>query len=327
MYTYHLKNILECNGYNNKVVLDKMKIWGCEYDRASGLVTNWQEKLIPEYAPFDYLELISRLDDEFLYEYDGETFKPTSRVQRSGRIYTSMTSSKQKLNFQASKSQERSKFTWKGQTLESFDVSASQLRVALALRGCCLPFSTSPWDSLIVDHPVNDLLPADMARELKKTVGLLLVRGEKRVDYKKAWLEKIKAPAEHMPRLTEYKSATEIALLTGFPCLTAPLPVIKSTPDGYSITHRSASFGKHHIHSRPLGIKTSYKKYTSEPPTEANVLEAFEAYVIREVIRSLPHTSPILTCHDQVYVLNSDTSSARESFERAMMFISKYTDL
>jgi hypothetical protein len=329
MYTYHLNNILESNGDNNAVVIAHMKAWGCTFTkskdrRLNGLVRGWRERIIPPHAPRDYLKLIDRLDDGFEYEYAGETFRPTSRVQRSGRIYTAMSSGKRVICFQAQPSKERALFTWKGEELEGIDVSASQLRIACALRGEFLPFSASPWDSLAVKHPVNEVLTHDLARELKKTVGLLLVRGERRVDYKKAWLEKIKAPEEVMPRMAGYKGAVEAALLRDFPILGKAVPIIKSTPDGYTITHRSKKpIGKHHIHSTPLGIKTSYHRYASEPPTEGNMLEAMEAYVLRNVILALPVESPILTCHDQVYVLKSDRSNVGKAFELELRKIAR----
>jgi hypothetical protein len=322
MYTYHLKNILECNAYNNEIVLNKLKAWGCKYEKTTGLVTDWHERLIPQHAPSDYLDLMSRLDDGFEYEYAGDIFKPTSRVQRSGRIYTTMTSATKKLNFQSSKSAERCKFTWNGLSLENFDVSASQLRVALALRRCTLPLSLSPWDTLQVEHPINEFLPSDIARELKKTVALLMIRGEKSISFKRIWLEKIEAPLDAMPSFRGYKNAVAVALLTDFPCLNTSSLGLSSTPDGYAITHRSNIFKRHDIHSRLLGIKTTFRRYESEPPTEANTLEAMEAFALRQVIRSLPRTSPVLTCHDQVYVLASDIPTVVASFESTLSELS-----
>jgi hypothetical protein len=218
LYTYHLKNILECNDYNNEAVIAKLKAWGCTYAKSedkhlNGLITGWRERLIPPHAPSSYLDLIQRLDDDFEYEYAGETFKPTSRVQRSGRIYTTMVSDRRKLCFQAQKSKERALFTWNGHTLRNFDVSASQLRIAHALRGVILPFGISPWDSLNVEHPVMESLPSDMARELKKTVALLLVRGERKLSYKRIWCEKIAAQYEDMPPMKGYQEAVAVALL------------------------------------------------------------------------------------------------------------------
>jgi hypothetical protein len=273
------------------------------------------EQLIPPYSPVSYIDLINRLDDSFEYQFEGEIYKPTSRVQRSGRIYTTMTSPTKKLNFQSTKSKDRGNFTWKGLPLESYDISASQLRVALALRGGTLPTSSSPWDTLNVEHSANDLLTNEMARELKKTVGLLLVRGENRIDYKRVWLEKIEAPIEDMPNLAGYKNAVELALLDDFPLLNSRLLKIKTTPDGYEITHRSKAFKRHDIQSRPLGIKTSFRRYESEPPTESNILEAIEAYVLRQAIRALPVDSPVLTCHDQIYILKSDVPKIISSFD------------
>lgn len=323
MYTYHLKNILECNAYNNNVVLDKLKEWGCTYEKTTNLVNGWQERLIPQHVPSDYLELISRLDNGFEYEYAGDTFKPTSRVQRSGRIYTTMTSASKRFNFQSTKSAERAKFTWKGFPLENFDVSASQLRIALALRGHTIPITVSPWDCLNVEHPVNEFLPSDVARELKKTVGLLLIRGEKSIDYKRIWLEKIEAPIEEIPPLKGYKNAVTIALLNDFPAISMAVPDINVTPDGYAITRRSKAYEQHHIHSRPLNIKTSFRRYESEPPTEANILEAMEAFLLRDVIRTLPNESPILTCHDQIYSTAKSISKIKIEFDKTLTSISK----
>jgi len=320
LYTYHLKNILECNGYNNEAVIAKLKAWGCTYSKSkdkhlNGLIAGWQEKLIPPHAPANYPDLIQRLDDGFEYQYAGETFKPTSRVQRSGRIYTTMVSDKRKLCFQAQKSKDRALFTWKGEALASFDVSASQLRIAHALRGVVLPFGISPWDSLHVEHPVMDTLPPDMARELKKTVALLLVRGERKLSYKRIWCDKIEAPYEDMPPLKGYQEAVAVALLADYPDLRFVFEGIDQTPDGYAITHKSKSFARHDIQCRPLDIKTTFKRYASESPTEGNVLEAMEAYVLRQVIRSLPIDTPVLACHDQLYVLPDFKESIERAFE------------
>lgn len=329
MYTYHLKNILESNDYNNEAVIAKLKTWDCTYTKSkdkhlNGLVTGWQERLIPPHAPADYLNLIQRLDNGFEYEYLGETFKPTSRVQNSGRIYTTMVSDKRKLCFQAQKPKERALFSWNGNSLQNFDVSASQLRIAHALRGVILPFGISPWDSLNVEHPVIDSLPTDIARELKKTVALLLVRGENKLSYKRIWTEKIEASYEDMPPLGGYQHAVAVALLTDFPALNSKLALFDQTPDGYFISHKSATFSKHEIQSRPLEIKTSFRRYNSEPPTEGNILEAMEAYVMRQVIRSLPTDSPVLTCHDQIYVLPEYKELISISFELEIRRLTVY---
>jgi hypothetical protein len=320
LYTYHLKNILECNGYSNEAVIAKLKAWGCTYTKSkdkhlNGLVSGWRERLTPSHAPSGYLDLIKRLDDDFEYEYAGETFKPTSRAQRSGRIYTTMVSEKRKLCFQAQKSGDRALFTWKGKELKNFDVSASQLRIAHALRGVILPFGTIPWDSLNVEHPVMESLPYDMARELKKTVALLLVRGERKLSYKRIWTEKIEARYEDMPPLSGYQGAVAVALLTDYPTLNSEIEGIDQTPDGYAITHKSESFVRHDIQCRPLDIKTTFKRYASEPPTDGNVLEAMEAYVMRLAIRSLPTEAPVLTCHDQLYALERDMPLIKSCIE------------
>lgn len=321
MYTYHLKNILESNKWDNKIVINKIKKWGCTIEkepihrtkRCNIWVHGWREKIIPPHAPSDYLNLINRLDDDFVYEYAGETFKPTSRVQLSGRIYTTMTSATKRLNFQAAKSTERSKFTWKGLSLVNYDLSASQLRIALALKGCTIPLHISPWDSLNVEHQLNEALPADIAREFKKTVGLLVIRGEKRIDYDRIWVEKIGAPLKDKPSFKGYIDALKNALSNDFPALSSIYPSISITPDGYVISHRSKLINRHEIHSRPLGIKTTYKRHILETPTQGNILEAMEANVLRDLIRTLPIKSPVLTCHDQLYVLESDLNDLKKN--------------
>ena len=327
LYTYHLKNILESNDYNNEAVIAKLKAWGCTYSKSkdkhlNGLITGWRERLIPAHAPSSYLELIQRLDDDFEYEYAGQSFRPTSRVQRSGRIYTTMVSGKRNLCFQAQKSKDRALFTWEGESLSSFDVSASQLRIAHALRGVVLPFGISPWDSLHIEHPVMDTLLPEMARELKKTVALLLVRGERKLSYKRIWTEKIEAPFEDMPPMGGYQDAVAVALLTAYPTLNSEIEGIDQTPDGYAVTHKSESFAKHDIQCRPLGIKTSFRRHPSEPPTEGNILEGMEAYVMRQVIRSLPREAPVLTCHDQLYALEKDIPLIKAQIENQIFNLS-----
>lgn len=320
MYTYHLKNILECNGYDNEAVIAKLKAWACTYTKSkdkhlNGLVTHWPERLIPPHAPADYLDLIQRLDDGFEYEYAGETFKPNSRVQRSGRIYTTMVSDKRKLCFQAQKPKDRALFTWKGKTLAEFDVSASQLRIAHALRGVTLPFGISPWDSFKIEHSATDLLPSDIEREMKKTIALMLIRGVEKPSIIGAWKDKIQAPLEWKPNMVKYQDAIEVAILTDFPDLSTKLDRIDQTPDGYTISHKSKLFTRHDIQCRSLDIKTTFKRHASEPPTEGNILEAMEAYVMRQVIRSLPIDTPVLACHDQVYVLPEFKESVERAFE------------
>ena len=324
MYTYHLKNILESNSWNNKLVIEKLKQWGCSVvkepipgtDRVNIWVHGWQEKLTPPYAPVDYLKLIDRLDREFEYEYKEESYVPTSRVSRSGRIYTTLTSAKSCFNFQASKSKTRSAVSWRGKQLKSFDVSASQLRIALALRGQVLPAKVSPWDELVIDHRAEDWVTADIARELKKSVALLLIKGQKKFDLPKMWAEKIGASEEYRPVLKGYTKAVWHSLLIAYPVLRDALEPIDKTPDGYRISKKSKAYRKHDFHSRPYKIKTSFMDFASEPPTENNVLEGFEAYVLRQVIRSLPPDTPILTCHDQVYVLHDHLAGVKEEFYR-----------
>jgi hypothetical protein len=330
MYTYHIKNILEGNSWNNKLVIEKLKQWGCSVvkepipgtDRVNIWVLGWQEKLTPAYAPADYLRLIDRLDRGFEYEYRAESYVPTSRVSHSGRTYTTLTSSKNRFNFQASKSKTRAAVTWRGRPLESFDVSASQLRIALALRGQVLPPKVSPWDELVIDHPADDQLTADLARELKKSVALLLIKGVKKPPFQKIWAEKIGAPGEFRPVMKGYSEAVWLALLTSYPVLKDALEPIDKTPDDYRISKKSKFYRKHEIHSRPYKIKTSFKDFASEPPTENNVLEAFEAYVLRQVIRSLPADTPILTCHEQVYVLHDHLAGVKEEFYRQISHLS-----
>ena len=330
MYTYHLKNILESNSWNNRLVIEKMKQWDCSVEkepipgtvRVNIWVHGWQERLSPPHAPTDYFKLIDRLDQGFVYEYEGASYVPTSRVSRSGRIYTSLTSTESYFNFQASKSKTRAAVSWRGKQLKSFDVSASQLRIALALRGLVLPAKVSPWDELVIDHPADDQLTADIAREFKKSVALLLIKGQKKFDISKMWAEKIGAPEEFRPVMKGYSEAVWLGLLTSYPTLKDALEPVDITPDGYRISKKSKFYRKHEIHSRPYKIKTSFKDFASEPPTENNVLEAFEAYVLRQVIRSLPADTPILTCHDQVYVLHDHLAGVKEEFYRQISHLS-----
>jgi len=324
LYTYHLKNILESNGYNNKAVIAKLKVWGCTCEKeplptipptSNIWIHGWRERLIPPHAPLGYLGLIQRLDDDFEYEYSGETFKPTSRVQHSGRIYTAMVSDKRKLCFQAQKSGDRALFTWKGKQLKSFDVSASQLRIALALRGTVIPFDRSPWDDFVVAHSAMDALPSDIGRTMKKTIALLMIRGSKNPSFIDAWKDKIGAPIATMPNSKNFNPAIKQALERNFPDLSTKLEIFDETPDGYKISHKSKLYEKHGIQCRALDIKTSYRKFFSEPPTVGNLLEAMEAYVLRQVIRSLPKDVPVLTCHDQIYVLPEFKMLVENAFE------------
>jgi hypothetical protein len=329
MYTYHLKNILESNSWNNRLVIEKMKKWDCSVEkepipgtvRVNIWVHGWQERLSPPHAPTDYFKLIDRLDQGFEYEYEGASYVPTSRVSRSGRIYTSLTSTESYFNFQASKSKARAAVSWRGKQLKSFDVSASQLRIALALRGLVLPAKVSPWDELVIDHPAEDWVTADIARELKKSVALLLIKGQKKFDIPKMWAEKVGASEEFRPVLKGYTKAVWHSLLIAYPVLKDALEPIDKTPDGYRISKKSKAYRKHDFHSRPYKIKTSFKDFASEPPTENNILEAFEAYILRQVIGSLPTEAPVLTCHDQVYVLNDHLARAKEEFDQKIRLL------
>lgn len=332
MYTYHLKNILECNGYSNEAVIAKLKAWGCTCEKeplptipptCNIWIHGWRERLIPPHAPSGYLELIQRLDDDFEYGYSGETFKPISRVQRSGRIYTTMVSDKRKLCFQAQKSGGRALFTWKGKSLKSFDVSASQLRIALALRGTVIPFDRSPWDDFRVVHSAMEALPSDIGRAMKKTIALLMIRGFKNPSFIEAWKDKIGAPIATMPSSKKFNIAINQALERDFPDLSIELEMFDKTPDGYKISHKSKLYKKHGIQCRPLHIKTTYKKFFSEPPTVGNMLEAMEAYVLRKVIQSLPTGVPVLTCHDAVYSLPEYSENISKYFENEIEKLAK----
>lgn len=333
MYTYHLKNILESNGYNNEVVIAKLKAWGCTCEKeplptmppSSNIwIHGWREQLIPPHAPLGYLDLIQRLDDNFEYEYSGETFKPISRVQHSGRIYTTIVSDKRKLCFQAQKSGDRALFTWKGKSLKNFDVSASQLRIALALRGTVIPFDRSPWDDFVVAHSAMDALPSDIGRTMKKTLALLMVRGNKNPSFINAWNDKIGAPIAVMPKIKKFNIALKQALERDFPDLSTELEIFDKTPDGYKISRKSKIYQKHDIQCRSLHIKTSYREFFSEPPQVGNLLEAMEAYVLRQVIRSLPTDVPVLTCHDQIYVLPEFKELISTSFELEIRRLTAY---
>jgi len=328
LYTYHLKTILESNGYDNASVIDKLKAWECKYVKdvsADGkvhpMVIGWKERITPAHVPSDYKDLISRLDDGFEYEWEGETYRPTSRVQRSGRIYTTMVSGSKRLCFQGLDSDERMAITWKRTKLVQFDVSASQLRIALALRDVILPFSISPWDILKVDHPVEEELPTRLARELKKVVGILLVRGVRNFSFTQIWVEKLEQNIEHRPMLKGYQGAVGTALLIAFPELDSELKDLDLAPDGYVISHRSDAFKRHDIQCRSLGIKTSFRVYDSEAPTQGNKLEAMEAYVLRKAITALPPGTPVLTCHDQIYVLPEFKDLVMDTLEKAIVSI------
>lgn len=333
MYTYHLKNILESNSWNNKVVIEKLKRWGCSVvkepipgKREGNIwVTGWQERLMPGHVPPDYLKLIDRLDEGFQYELSSSIFTPMSRVSRSGRIYTTLCSRKRRFNFQSASSEERGKVTWGGKKLENFDVSASQLRIALALRGQVLPSKASPWDVLEVDHNADKWVTEDVARELKKTVALMLIKGVYKFDIPKIWEKKIGALEEFRPRMDGYRDAVLEGLLNAYPVLAEEIPPIRETPDGYRITKKAEIPRKHDFESRPFKVKTSFRDFGNEEPTENNVLEAMEAYVLRQVIRSLPPKSPVLTCHDQVYILGNDLVGVSDAFYRYINRIAMHT--
>ena len=185
-----------------------------------------------------------------------------------------------------------------------------------------LPPKVSPWDELVIDHPAEDRLTPDMARELKKSVALLLIKDVKKPPFQKIWAEKIGAPEEFRPVMKGYSEAVWLGLLTSYPVLKDALEPVDITPDGYRISKKSETYRKHDFHSRPYKMKTSFKDFASEPPTENNVLEAFEAYVLRQVIRSLPADTPILTFHDQVYVLQDHLAGVKEEFYRQISHLS-----
>jgi len=79
------------------------------------------------------------------------------------------------------------------------------------------------------------------------------------------------------------------------------------------------------IPAGPLDVDTKYYLPRYEEPTENNVIEAMEAWILREAIRALPPEAPILTCHDEVLSLTDHVPLIRTTWwESSILRLAKY---
>lgn len=287
-------------------------------------VKDWTEPYYPSYAPVEYLSLINRLDGQ-RFEYKGKVCVTESRIENSGRIYTNLVFEDGfSSNYQSLKEAERRSVLHDGKPLEMFDVSASQLRVALALRGKTLPFHDSPWDSLVseVKHDeLNDVDPVAKRRFVKR-VALMAVKRIKNIDIKKMWDDEVGVP----PKVNRkgVKQEIEHALFGIYPQLKDNIPLAALTPDSYKIQQEKGKY-QLPVKCRPLGIDTKYFIPVYGDPTENNIVEAMEGWLLREAIRSLPEGAPVLTCHDEISTDKAYMSNVQHCWEEALSQLASST--
>jgi hypothetical protein len=313
----HLRDLIVKYKGDKKYVLEriqneKLVIVGKWY------VKDWAEPYFPSYAPADeYLNLINRLDGQH-FEFKGKPCKTESRVESSGRIYTSLIfEDGASINYQNQKAADRRSCLHEGVPLEMFDVSASQLRVALALRGRLLPFHESPWDDLVEEVKHDELNEIDHAakRRFVKRVALMAVKRIRNPDITTMWNEEVRVP----PKVSRkgLKSEIERALYKVYPELKEDIPSTTKTPDGYTIQQERSRY-QLAVKCRPLGVDTKYFIPIYGAPTENNIVEAYEACILRNVIFSLPKGAPILTCHDEVSTHAPYIPVVQSSWESAL---------
>ncbi len=272
--------------------------------RGNEWVDGWTEPLAPPYAGPGYVKLMDRLDGQCM-TLDGKDYTTKNWITSSGRIYTHLERADEApLNYQNLSGRTRRSVSSKGVPLSSTDVSGSQLRIALALRGESLSATHSPWDSLMVSHPALDRLTSEQRRAMTKKFALFHVRDVKKFDYKKSWdLVAEKVDIKHgRPKITGLSHAVRDALLTAYPRLSLPLPSLSVTPDGFRIARESRT-REVRIHWRGLNTNNTFHVEVFGPPEPANIIEAIEAYVLRRVIEQLPSDAPLLTCHDEIVSL------------------------
>jgi len=320
MFNYYYKNILEHYKYDteyliNRICTDKLVVTD------EMVVCGWHERVSPPYAGASHHDVIERVDAHS-YEYRGEVYTPNSFVRPSGRLYTDLKSSSGKEhNFQSLPKKTRSEITWNGERLSNYDVSASQLRIAMALKGNVLPTDTSPWDELVarVRKAKFDAYPAEKVRPFVKRVALQHVKGVKGIDITDYCKEETKI--EPHPPLKGVKKLIETELVSLYPELANPLALASHTPDGYLICSKAPKDQRERFRTKKIKRMPSGKTIDTHffidkflEPTLSNYLEAMEAYVLRRVIQSIPKKHPVLTVHDQVYILEKDLSGVEKEF-------------
>ena len=320
MFNYYYKNILEHYKYNkeyliNQILANKLVVTD------EMIVCGWHEPVFPPVAGANYNDIVERVDSH-MYGYRGQVFKPSSFITPSGRIYTNLTSASGKeYNFQSLPKKSRAEIRWEERNLSNYDVSASQLRIAMALRGRILPPETSPWDELVkrVRAEKFDAYPSRQLRPFIKRVALQYVKGIKGIDITAYWIEETKIDPQ--PPLGGVKALIETELLRLYPELAKPLSLASHTPDGYLVCSKAPKNQRERFRTKKIKRTPSGKPIDTHffidkylKPTVSNYLEAMEAYVLRRVIQSIPTEHPVLTVHDQVYVLAEDMPAVEKSF-------------
>lgn len=303
----------------NKIIEDRLEVYGKWY------IKNWPENYIPPYAPSSYTVLINRINNQ-KFTYKGKEFNTNSRIESSGRIYTNLIGADdQVICYQSLKEIERKSVKFQDAELAMFDVSASQLRVALALRGVTLPFEDSPWDKIVIDvaHAEINHLNYLQKRNLIKRVALLSVKGIKNIDIKKIWQDETGVTPK--VNLKGVKKNIEESLFSAYPELLEEPITPNKTPDGYTISHLKG-LQTIPIKCRPLNIDTKYHIPTYENPRFNNILEALEGWILRKAIKGLPSEAPILTCHDEISTLSIHINTIKALWEDALSNISKLSN-
>ena len=317
----HLRDIIIQHKGDKKYVLDKiisekLSVAGTWY------VIDWPEPCFPPYAPATYPEFIARLDGQ-QFEYEGQKCETGSRIVCGGRIYTNIAlESGVGFNYQNLSPKERASFTVEGKPLVRFDASASQLRVALALKGVFIPMTKSPWDELctLVEHNALNDLSAPAKRKVVKRIALMAVKKITDIDVIDIWDEETGIAPR--PSLVKLKAAIESALYLAYPQLLHKSPLIKTTPDGYSLCRESSTYELpvkcRKIKADGKYVDTRYHIPIYSDPTPNNVIEGMEALVLREVIRSLPADAPVLTCHDEIVTLPEYKSRVQKEWGKSL---------
>ena len=312
----HLRDLIIKYKGDKKYVLDrllaeKLEVTGKWY------VKDWPEPYYPPFAPVEYVDFIRRLDGQH-FEYEGCSCDTENRIESSGRIYTTLIfDDGRSINYQSLKEPERRSFLSNKKALEIFDVSASQLRVALALRGVLLPFVSSPWDDLVPEAKHGELLHIDPAarRKVVKRIALMAVKQIRKIDVKAMWKEEVGvAPKVDLKGL---KGEVERALFAVYPDLKKDLPLFEVTPDGYLIRKERLKHSLS-VKCRPLKIDTKYFVPEYGKPDENNIIEAIEGWILRSVINSLPSDAPILTCHDEILTYPEYISLTRSKWKATL---------
>jgi hypothetical protein len=326
----HLRDILLSRvGFNKDYssvksqLIKDLKKKGCTYhpleEGEGGLVKGWDEDSLPPYAPYNHSDIINRLDGQ-VFELEGKSFTTSNHIALSGRFYTTLHTDDGEVSYQTLNPEKRGKFTWNEKPLQRFDVSASQLKVALALRGEVLPFDRSPWDELKVEHPALDTLSSKDRRKIIKKFGLFRVWEEDGFDVIKAWEEEL-GEQETRPALPGLKGAVWSAMEEAFPALKEPLsPLPYRTPDGYLILAKEGEL-QVPIKSDTLGINTTFRLPAYVHASASHVLEAMEGFVLREAIRALPVDAPVLTCHDEVVTLPEYINRVQEAWVQSLAML------